>query len=117
MSNTDSDFAALDARNKQKRVERPSMASEMRAWVAVGAALLIQIIGGVWWAATLSAQNTQMQSTLTEMRQDMRGYATKADVDRRLDDQSRLLADHEARVRIIERSAVFRAQRQGEHGQ
>jgi hypothetical protein len=58
-----------------------------------------------------------MQTMLSDMRQDMRGYATKADVDRRMDDQGRTLADHEARVRIIERNAVFRATRQGEHGQ
>lgn len=101
----------MDGQEKEivvTKQERPSMSSELRAWVAVGAALFVQIIGGVWWAATLSAQNTAMQSTLSEMRQEMRGYVTKADVDRRMDDQSRVIADHEARLRFTERNMPVR---------
>lgn len=87
--------------------ERPSMSSEVRAWVAVGLAVLVQAGAGIWWAATLSEQNASLKQLLTEMRNEMKGYAVKVDVDRRMDEQNRVYADHEARIRYIERNARF----------
>lgn len=94
---------------------RPTISSEVRAWVGVGAALILQIIGGVWWAATLSQQNTQMNDLLKEMRAEMKGYAVKAEVERRIDEQLRLFTDHEARLRYIERNAKFGAAQSPNH--
>lgn len=87
--------------------ERPTMATEVRAWIGVGLAVLVQAGAGIWWAATLSEQNASMKQLLTEMRSEMKGYAVKVDVDRRLDEQLRTHADHEARIRYIERNARF----------
>ncbi len=81
---------------------RPPIAAEIRAWIGVGVVLAVQIVGGVWWAATLSAQNSGMKDILTEVRQEMKGYSLKVDVDRRFDDQTKILLDHEARLRAGE---------------
>jgi len=83
------------------------MSAELRAWVGVGLALLVQIVGGVWWASRLSTQNEHLTGMLAEMRQEMKGYAVKSDVDRRMDEHGRLYADHEARLRFVERNAKF----------
>ena len=81
---------------------RPPIAAEIRAWIGVGLVLAVQIVGGVWWAATLSAQNASMKDLLVEVRSDMKGYALKADVDRQFNEQDKTIVDHEARIRVIE---------------
>ena len=68
----------------------------------MGIVLLIQIVGGVWWAATLSAQNTNVKDLLVEVRADMKGFALKTDVERQFQAQGLILADHEARLRANE---------------
>ena len=39
-----------------EQTERPrvSIAAEVRAWIGVGTLLTVNMIGGVWWAATLN---------------------------------------------------------------
>jgi hypothetical protein len=88
----------------ERRAEyRPPIAAEVRAWIGVGVVLAVQIVGGVWWAATLSAQNAGMRDLLVQLRTEMKEYALKSDVDRRFEDQNRALLDHEARLRTMER--------------
>lgn len=82
--------------------KRPTVLSEIRAWMIVAATLVFQIVGGVWWAATLSEQNRSMQGLLIEVRRDMKEYALKADVERRFEETLRNFSDHEVRLRQLE---------------
>jgi hypothetical protein len=81
---------------------RPPIAAEVRAWISVGVVLAVQIVGGVWWAATLSAQNAGMRDLLVQLRTEMKEYALKSDVERRFDEKNRVLLDHESRLRSVE---------------
>lgn len=87
--------------------QRPSIVNEVRAWLLVGITLLVNIVGGVWWAATLSAEIKALREMLGRLElqvSTMAGAAyTAAEARRDLEHVQRQLTDHEARLRQLER--------------
>jgi hypothetical protein len=84
--------------------DRPPVAAEVRAWIAVGVTLGVNLIGGAWWAATLSADMRNLREAVTAVQQGVAGAYTRNDHAR---DQSLIhqrLEDHEERLRQIERA-------------
>lgn len=67
-------------------MERPSGSAEIRAWIAVGLTLVLNLVGGAWWAATQTKELQHVRELLVEMR----------------DGTNARIADHEARIRILE---------------
>jgi hypothetical protein len=88
-------------------VTRPTAMVEVRAWIAFGVVTLIHIASGVWWASAVSAQLAHQSEQLTELKTDLkvvRGDAQNAAAaaeDKRM--LLNLVADHEARLRSLER--------------
>lgn len=86
------------------RTPRPSVASEMRAWIGVGIVILVNMVGSVWWAATLSADLRQVRETLAEFKILTADRYSGSDANRDSALVQRQFLDHENRIRDIERS-------------
>lgn len=86
--------------------DRPPVAAEVRAWIAVGGALVVNLIGGAWWAATLSADMRNLREAVTAVQQGVSGAYTRQDHARDQSITHQRLEDHEARLRDLERSKV-----------
>lgn len=67
-----------------KSEERPPVLAEVRAWISVAVVLIAHTVGMTWWAATLSADVRALKEVLERDRQ--------------------VYADHEQRLRELERS-------------
>lgn len=65
--------------------QRPAVSYEVRAWAAVAVVLTAQLVGAVWWAATLSAEVRALRELI----------ATQ-------------VTDHEQRLRDLERDRARR---------
>ena len=87
----------------QDKTQRPSAVAEFRAWLGVGAALVVNMVGGVWWAANMTAKMDYMQEAISEMRaRSALGY-TGAEAARDFTNMQKQINDHEARLRQLER--------------
>lgn len=84
---------------------RPRVAAEVRAWIVVAVTLVLQGMGAVWWAATLSAELKSLRDVVAEMKLQIGGIYTAADAVRDLSPIRTQVADHESRLRDIERKA------------
>jgi hypothetical protein len=82
---------------------RPKVAAEVRAWVAVTVAIVMQAIGAVWWAATLSAEMKALRDVVSELKAQIAAGYTAADAARDLSTIRVQISDHETRLRAIER--------------
>jgi hypothetical protein len=87
--------------------ERPrvSIAAEVRAWISVGTLLAVNMIGGVWWAATLNAEIRQLRDSVAEIKGTYADRYSGADAARDLAITRNRLEDHEVRIRELERRA------------
>jgi hypothetical protein len=83
---------------------RPSVSAELRAWIAVGSVLSINLIGGIWWAATLSAELTFMRELMGELRTKLSAAYTSVEAKRDRESVDVRLIDHENRLRQLERT-------------
>ena len=83
--------------------ERPAVAAEVRAWIVVGFALLVQMSGGVWFAATLNAEVKALRETISDLRVQLQSGYTALDASRDLVPLRATLTDHESRIRAVER--------------
>jgi hypothetical protein len=83
--------------------DRPPVAAEVRAWIAVGVTLGVNLIGGAWWAATLSADMRNMREALAAVQQRVAEAYSTHDSARDLAIIRQQLADHESRVRELEK--------------
>lgn len=61
--------------------DRPPVSAEVRAWLTVSVVLVLQLVGAVWWAATLSAEVRGLRDLVVTQ-----------------------VNDHEQRIRDIERN-------------
>lgn len=84
------------------RDQRPKVASEVRAWIGVGVVLVMHTVGGVWWAATLTADLRNMRELIGEMKAALGNGYTAAEARRDLSYIQQQLQDHEARIRAVE---------------
>jgi hypothetical protein len=66
--------------------DRPSMLTEVRAWLVVAFAFVVQLIAVVYWAATLSSDIKTLQYQVTEFKVNS-------------------INDHEIRIRNLEAKA------------
>lgn len=82
---------------------RPSMAAEMRAWIGVGIVLLVHAIGGIWWAASLSAELKFVRELMGELRVQLNSTYTGTEARRDREAVEAKLLDHETRIRSLER--------------
>lgn len=86
-----------------RRDPRPSIAAETRAWIAVAVVLLAHAVGGVWWAATLSAELKYVRELMVEMKTQLASAYTAAEARRDFGVIESKIGDHEVRLREIER--------------
>jgi uncharacterized protein (DUF2342 family) len=84
--------------------QRPSAVSEIRAWIGVGVVLVMHAVGGVWWAATLSAEMRALRDVVAKLELQIAGTYTGAEAARALADIHKQLNDHELRLRNVERA-------------
>jgi primosomal protein N'' len=82
--------------------ERPRASAEVRAWVLAAAALMVQLIGVVWWAATLSAQMQALREVVAELKAQIATTYSAENAQRDLAPLRAQVGDHEARLRLIE---------------
>lgn len=82
---------------------RPKVAAEVRAWAVVAVTMLVQIIGGVWWAATLNAEVKALRELVSELRTQIGSSYSANDAARDLAGVRRTIDDHEGRLRHLER--------------
>lgn len=85
-----------------KEAPRPRVAAEVRAWIVVAVAIIVQAMGAVWWAATLSAELKSLREVVSEVKLQVTGIYTAADAVRDLAPIRERLTDHEQRMRRIE---------------
>lgn len=76
---------------QRPELDRPKVASEVRAWLSVGVVLVIQFAGTVWWAASANAKLEALREAVTELKER-----------RELGPIIGRIEDHEARIRAIE---------------
>ena len=81
---------------------RPSVAAETRAWIGVGTVLAVNVIGGAWWAATLSAELKHLRDVVTELKVQLADRYSGAEAARDLAATQQMLRDHEQRLRRLE---------------
>lgn len=81
---------------------RPRIAAEVRAWAAVAAAIVCQLVGTVWWAATLSAQVAALREVVTDLKAQIAVAYSAQDASRDLAPMRSQMVDHEARIRVLE---------------
>lgn len=91
----------------EKRPSRPPVHTEVRAWITVGIVLMVNLVGGVWWAATLSAevralreQNARMETLIFNQSS---SFYSAAEARRDLAAIQAQLQDHETRLRHVEK--------------
>ncbi|WP_421883321.1 hypothetical protein [Methylibium sp.] len=94
---------------KRKNVQqRPTAMVEVRAWLAVALAILVQSGAAIWWAAGLSAKVENLQTSVTEVKTDMKAVQQSAQTAAQAAEDKntllRLVSDHESRLRDLERS-------------
>jgi hypothetical protein len=82
--------------------QRPKIAAEVRAWIVVAVALVVQGMGAVWWAATLSAEMKALRDVVADLKQQIASSYTANDAARDLSGIRGTIGDHEARLRAIE---------------
>lgn len=82
--------------------ERPKVAAEVRAWIGVGAVLIMNTVGGVWWAATLTANLNNLRELVADMKASLGNSYTAAEARRDLSSLQSQLQDHEGRLRALE---------------
>lgn len=103
----DTEPGALDERRKNV-TQRPTAMVEGRAWLAVALAILVQSGGAIWWASGLSAKVENLQTTVTEVKTDMKAVQHSAQTAAQAaEDKNTLLRqilDHESRLRELERT-------------
>lgn len=92
----------MPPRNTQED-ERPSVAAETRAWIAVGTVLVAHAIGGIWWAASLSAELKFLRELMSELRSQIGTAYTSAEARRDREVLEAKIHDHENRLRGLER--------------
>ena len=83
---------------------RPAMITEVRAWLVVAGAFILNVVVVVYWAATLSAEVRGFQSQLTEFKQGSSGNYSATQANKDFADVYRQLNDHENRLREFERN-------------
>jgi hypothetical protein len=85
---------------------RPSAISEVRAWLTVGIVIVVHLIGGVWWAATLSNQILYIREAITELKDQTKKHQsenyTAEDAQRDIKQRDAVDSDHETRLRKLE---------------
>lgn len=93
---------------KGRNVQRPTAMVEVRAWIAFGVVTLIHIGTGVWWASAVSAQLNHQSAQLTELKVDLKAVKSDAQTAAAASEDKRMLlnlvADHEARLRSLEKT-------------
>jgi hypothetical protein len=82
---------------------RPTVVAELRAWIAVATVLLVNGIGGVWWAASLSSELKFVQQMLTELRSQVGTTYTTTEARRDREAMEQRISDHEHRLRQLEK--------------
>lgn len=96
------------AERRKNVTQRPTAMVEVRAWLAVALALLVQSGAAIWWASGLSTKVETLQASVTEVKTDMRAVQQSAQTAAQAaEDKNTLLRqilDHESRLRDLERS-------------
>lgn len=84
--------------------KRPSVAAETRAWISVAVLLFVNIIGGVWWAATLSAEVKNIRELLTDTKKTLETTYREGEArrDKEISQIQANIQDLENRTRILE---------------
>lgn len=82
---------------------RVSVTAEIRAWVGVGVVLAVNVVGGAWWAATLSAELKHLRDVVTELKLKLADRYSGTEAARDLAITQQQLRDHEQRLRLLER--------------
>lgn len=94
--------------DKGRFVTRPTAMVEVRAWIAFGLITIIHIGSGVWWASALSTDVRYMREEQQQMKLDLRAVRSDAQTAAAAAQDKEMLlnlvADHEARLRVIERT-------------
>ena len=85
---------------------RPTMITEVRAWLVVAGAFLLNVIVVVYWAATLSSKVEGFQTQLTEFKQGSSTSYSATQANKDFADVYRQLNDHENRLREGERNRL-----------
>lgn len=98
---------ALDERRKNVTT-RPTAMVEVRAWLAFGVVTVVHMSTGIWWASTITQKVETLQVSMTEVKDDMKEVRTSAQNAQQAAEDKRmimnLVADHEARLRALERT-------------
>jgi hypothetical protein len=92
--------AELDDDEKPRR---PTIAAEFRAWIAVAVTLMINVIVVVYWAATLSENIKTLQTNVAELKSTVADRYTGAQAQKDFTEVYGRIADHENRIRALER--------------
>jgi hypothetical protein len=86
---------------------RPTAMVEVRAWIAFGMVTLVHIATGVWWASAISVKLDHHSEQLVEVKQTLTVVKANAQSAAQASEDKRMLlqlvADHEARLRQLER--------------
>lgn len=84
--------------------KRPSVAAETRAWITVAVMLFVNITGGVWWAATLSAEVKNIRELLTDTKKTLETTYREAEArkEKEMSTIQSQLQDQENRLRMLE---------------
>lgn len=103
----DTEPGALDERSKNV-TQRPTAMVEVRAWLVVALAILVQSGSALWWAANITSKVETLQTTVTEVKTDMKSVQQSAQTAAQAAEDKntllRLVSDHESRLRDLERS-------------
>ncbi|WP_428419412.1 hypothetical protein [Methylibium sp.] len=103
----DTEPGALDERRKNV-TQRPTAMVEVRAWIAVALAILVQSGSALWWAANITSKVEILQTSVTEVKTDMKAVQHSAQTAAQAaEDKNTLLRqilDHESRLRDLERT-------------
>ena len=84
--------------------DRPAVVTEVRAWLVVAAAIVMQLIAVTYWAATLSADIKNLQSQVTDFKQSSAENFSASQARAEFAMVSRAQSDHEERIRNLEKS-------------
>jgi hypothetical protein len=85
--------------NQEPRI---SLISEIRAWLLVSVAFLAQLVGSVWWAATLSSDIKNLSLNFAEVKKDLAGAYPESRAANEFALIHRTTQDHESRIRSLE---------------
>ena len=84
--------------------DRPAVVTEVRAWLVVAAAIVMQLIAVTYWAATLSADIKNLQTQVTDFKTSSADNYSASQARAEFSLVTRIHADHEDRIRKLEHS-------------